>query len=564
MHDLVIRNGTVIDGTGAPSKRTDIAIDGRRIVELGSQCGKGHREIDADGQLVTPGWVDIHTHYDGQATWDPDMSPSSGHGVTTAVFGNCGVGFAPVKPGSEAYLINLMEGVEDIPETVLAEGLDFRWESFAEYLDVLAQTPRVMDIGAQVPHGALRFYVMGDRGADHTEIPTEAEVVRMGEVLEASLHAGALGFTTSRTTKHRAADGRLTPTLSAEDPELAGLALAMKRAGRGVIEVNSDFGEGDFERLRAAAEIAERPLSLLLVQVDSAPNLWAETLAGIDRAVADGLPFTAQVGSRSIGMLMGLDTSINPFITHPLWADLEAMPAQERSARIANDAQLRQTLVNARPDDGHGKWMRKALKRTFEIGYPVDIEPSASNSIDALANAKGIDPFAYALECMLKDDGEALLMHPFENYHSGDLSVVEAMLRSPNTVCGVADAGAHVGIICDAGSPTSLLTHWGRDRQRGSKLPLEHLVHKQTQATARVYGMTDRGALAPGMRADINIIDFDELALTLPRVRHDLPAGGRRIVQFASGYRHTFVAGQEVSRNGELTGTRPGVLVRGN
>ena len=446
MHDLVIRNGTLIDGTGAESCRADVAINAGRISAVGAKVGLAKREIDAAGLLVTPGWVDIHTHYDGQSTWDPDMTPSSWHGVTTAVFGNCGVGFAPVRPGAEPYLINLMEGVEDIPETVLSEGLDFRWESFAQYLDVLASTPRVMDIGAQVPHGALRFYVMGDRGADHTEVPTSVEIERMGELLEEALHAGALGFTTSRTTKHRAADGRPTPTLSAEDPELAGLALAMKRAGKGVIEVNSDFGAGDFERLRAAAEIAQRPLSVLLVQVDDAPELWRETLAGVDQAVADGVPCTAQVGSRAIGMLMGLQASIHPFITHPDWKELEKLDHPARIAVIQGDAELRRKLVEERPDDGHCRWMEKALQRTFEIGDPVDIEPEASRSIAAIAKAEGVDMFALALQMLLA---------------------------------------------------------------------------------------------------------------------HDLPAGGRRIVQRSVGYRHTFVAGVEVCSGGELTGQRPGRLIRG-
>ena len=292
MHDLVIRNATLIDGTGAERRVADIAVSGQTITHVERRLGRAKREIDADGLMLTPGWVDIHTHYDGQATWDPYMSPSANHGVTTAVFGNCGVGFAPVRPGQEKYLINLMEGVEDIPETVLAEGMDFTWESFPEYLDTLAGMSRVMDIGAQVPHATLRFYVMGERGADHAEQPTDDEIAEMGRLLEESLHAGALGFTTSRTIKHKAADGRSTPTLSAAEPELAGMALAMKRAGKGVIEVNSDFGEGDFATLRQAAELAGRPLSVLLLQVDNAPDLWRETLGQIEQANADGLHVT--------------------------------------------------------------------------------------------------------------------------------------------------------------------------------------------------------------------------------------------------------------------------------
>ncbi len=567
MHDLVIRGGTVVDGTGADRRTADVAIDDGVISAVDTDVGAGRREMDANGLLVTPGWVDIHTHYDGQATWDPYLTPSSWHGVTTAVFGNCSVGFAPVRPGSERYLINLMEGVEDIPETVLAEGIDFRWESFSEYLDVLAATPRIMDIGAQVPHGPLRFYVMGERGADHSEAPTDDELTEMGRLLEEALHAGALGFTTARTTKHRAADGRYTPGLSASERELQSLALAMKRAGKGVIEVNSDFGDGDFARLRAAAEIAGRPLSVLLVQVDNAPDLWRETLDGVNAANrelnGDGGRFTAQVGSRPIGMLMGLEVTIHPFTNHPLWAELEKLPPAERVARLTSDAELRRRLVAERPDDGHGAWMAKALARTFELGDPVDYEPDPSTSIAARAAEAGRDPFDLALELMLKNEGRALLLHPFENYCAGNLEVVREMLENPDTVCGVADAGAHVGIICDASSPTSLLTHWGRDRKRGGHLPLEFLVRKQTLDTARCYSLSDRGVIAPGYKADVNVIDFDSLRLLPPELVYDLPAGGRRIIQKAEGYRHTFVSGIEVMRDGAATGELPGVLLRG-
>ena len=563
MHDLVIRGATVIDGSGAERRVADLAVDAGIITALEPGAGPGRREIAAGGLLATPGWVDIHTHYDGQATWDPYLTPSSWHGVTTAVFGNCSVGFAPVRPGSETYLINLMEGVEDIPETVLAEGIDFRWESFPDYLDVLDSTARIMDIGAQVPHGALRFYVMGERGADHAEVPRAEEIDRMGVLLEEALNAGALGFTTSRTTKHRAADGRLTPGLTAQEPELAGLARAMRRAGRGVIEVNSDFGQGEFARLRAAAEIAGRPLSVLLVQVDDAPSLWRETLDAVAAACADGLEVTAQVGSRPIGMLLGLEATVHPFVTHPLWLQISALSPANRYARLKHEPELRRRLVAERPDDGHVRWMEKVLHRTFELDDRVDYEPAPEDSIANRAAAQMRDPFDLALELMLADEGQALLLHPFENYCSGDMEVVKEMLEDPNTVCGVADAGAHVGIICDASSPTSLLTHWGRDRSRGELLALEFLVKKQTSDTARTYGLLDRGVLAPGYRADINLVDFEALRLERPRLAYDLPAGGRRIIQKADGYRHTFVAGIEVMREGEATGALPGKLLRG-
>ncbi len=563
MHDLVVRNGTVIDGTGATPRQVDVAIDEGLITALEPRAGRARREVNAEGLLVAPGWVDIHTHYDGQATWDPAMTPSSWHGVTTTIFGNCGVGFAPVRPGSETYLINLMEGVEDIPEIVLSEGVDFRWETFGEYLDALEETPRVMDVGVQVPHAALRFYVMGDRGADHRERPTGDEIARMGQLLEEALGAGAFGFSTSRTTKHRAADGRPTPSLSATEPELAGIASAMKRAGTGVIQVNSDFGAGEFSLLRAAAELAQRPLSVLLVQMDIAPNRWSETLASLDRACAEGLDFTAQVGSRPIGVLLGLQASRHPFLTHPLWHSLQALDHNGRIARIVNDRDLRRRLVEDRPDDDYTRGMAATLARTFELGAPPNYEPDLANSIAKRALADGRDPFDLALELLLREGGTTLLMHAFENYSAGDLSVVHQMLVNRNTVCGIADGGAHVGLICDSSSPTSLLTLWARDRTRGPKLPLEFLVHKQTMATARSYGLHDRGVIAPGYRADLNVIDFAGLGLERPVVVHDLPAGGKRIVQRARGYRHTFVRGTEVSRDGEDTGARPGRLLRG-
>ena len=563
MHDLVIRRATVVDGTGAARFEADVAVDDGVFSVVGGEIGPGGHEVDADGLLLTPGWVDIHTHYDGQATWDPQMTPSSWHGVTTAVFGNCSVGFAPVRPGSERYLINLMEGVEDIPETVLAEGIDFRWESFSEYMDVLEETPRIMDIGAQVPHAALRFYVMGERGADHREAPSAGEVAEMGRLLEEALIDGALGFTTARTTKHRAADGRYTPGLTAAEPELNGLAEAMRRAGRGVIEVNSDLGEGDFARLRQAAEIAGRPLSVLLVQMDSVPGRWRETLDNIAAACADGLQVNAQVASRAIGVLMGLNGTVHPFSNHPEWPELEALTPEARSARIRDDVELRRRLVERRPDDNHTAWIDGALGRTFELQEPLDYEPDAASSIAARAEAEGRPPVELALELMLQDDGNTLLMHPFENYTGGDLEVVREMLTDENAVCGVADAGAHVGLICDAGAPTYLLTHWARDRTRGEKLALEFVVQRQTRDTARSYGLLDRGVVAPGYKADFNLIDFDGLTLHKPELVYDLPAGGRRIIQKASGYRHTFVAGREVMRDGAATGALPGRLLRG-
>jgi N-acyl-D-aspartate/D-glutamate deacylase len=563
MHDLVVRNARLVDGSGSASRRADVAVDGARFSAVGAVDARGRREIDAEGLLLAPGWVDIHTHYDGQATWDPLLTPSSWHGVTTAVFGNCGVGFAPLRRGAERYLINLMEGVEDIPETVLAEGIDFRWESFAGYLEALESMPRAMDIGAQVPHGALRFYVMGERGADHAEAPSADEIARMGVLLEEALAAGALGFTTSRTIKHRAKDGRFTPSLSAAEPELAGLAGAMRRAGRGVIEVNSDFAAGDYALLREAAAIAQRPLTVLLLQVHDAPERWRETLAGIRAARAAGLEATGQVGSRAINILMGLEATVHPFVTHPRWKAMAALAPAERVSRIRADPALRRALWAERPDDGHVRWIAGMLERTFRLAEPLDYEPDPAASIAAVARASNRDAFDVALEWLLEHDGRALLLHTFENYYDGDLENVRTMLEDPATICGLADAGAHVGLLCDAGAPTTMLTHWCRDRRRGPRLPLEMLVKKQTRDTALAYGLADRGAVAPGLRADFNLIDFDRLRARMPELVYDLPAGGRRLIQRAEGYRHTFVAGVETMRDGESTGALPGRLIRG-
>ena len=562
MHDLVIRGGLVVDGSGAPARHADIAIDGDRITALGPRLARGAREIDASDLLITPGVVDIHTHYDGQVTWDAWLSPSSSHGVTTAVFGNCGVGFAPLRPGSAPYLINLMEGVEDIPGSVLAEGVAFDWESFPDYLAALERAPKVMDVGAQVPHAALRFYVMGERGAEHTCAPSVDEITRMGELLAEALDAGALGFTTSRTIKHRARDGRATPSLSAAYAELAGLADAMRRVGRGVIEVNSDFAPGEFALLDAIAARAGRPLSVLLLQVNHAPELWRETLAQIGAARAAGRAVNGQVGTRPIGVMWGFETTLNPFITHPAWRALADLPAPARAARVASDAELRRRLIEQRPDDEYTRQVADQLAMAYVLDDDYDYEPNPADSLAARAARRGVSAWQAALEAMLEADGERLIAHTFENYAGGSLDVIREMLASEATIVGLGDGGAHVCTLCDAGAPTFLLTHWARDRTRGPRLPLEYLVHKQTRATALTYGLRDRGLLAPGLRADLNIIDFARLRVTPPRVVYDLPAGGKRLVQGARGYRHTFVAGVETLCDDRPTGALPGRLLR--
>jgi N-acyl-D-aspartate/D-glutamate deacylase len=405
---------------------------------------------------------------------------------------------------------------------------------------------------------------MGDRGADHAEIPTEAEIEQMGKLLEESLAAGALGFTTSRTIKHRAKDGRLTPSLTARQAELNGLARAMRRAGTGVLEVNSDFGPGEFEAMREAAEISGRPLSCLIVQVDAKPDLWRETFDKIHAARRAGIDANGQVGVRPIGIVMGLETTMHPFANHPAWLSLTNLSPKERYGRLQADEGLRRRLVEERPGDGATRFMAGALAKANILDGALNYEPDpAADSVMARAAAMGRDPWAVALDAMMADDGTGLLLLPFENYAHGNLDVVREMLTDEASVIGIADGGAHVGVICDASAPTFLLTHWARDRKRGPGLPLEFLVRKQTRDTAAAYALHDRGVLAPGFRADINVIDFDNLRLLRPEVVYDLPTGGRRLMQRAAGYRHTFVAGIETRANDAFTGARPGRLVRG-
>ena len=562
MHELIIKAGTLVDGTGLPARVCDLAIDDGIITGIGHDLGPARRIVNADGALVTPGFVDVHTHYDGQATWDPYLTPSSWHGVTTAIFGNCGVGFAPVKPKQSPYLINLMEGVEDIPGTVLAEGVNFSWESFPQFLDVLDSAPKVMDIGAQVPHAPLRFYVMGERGADHTAVPSDDEINTMSGLLEEALRAGALGFTTSRTTKHLTRDGRNTPSLSAGEAELKGLALAMKRAGRGILEVNSDFGPGEFEILRMAAELSGRPVSLLLLQVNHAPDLWRHTRKQLHEARAAGLKMNAQVGCRPIVVMMGLETTINPFSTHPAWKAMSDLSPSQRYEKIQNDAGLRKALVTQLPDDEHTRRVHEWMPRTYIVEDGFDYEPPSERSIGAIATATGRSVWEVALGAMMSNNGKRLLAHTFENYADGNLEVIREMLLDEASIMGLGDGGAHVCTVCDEGAPTYLLSHWARDRKRGERLPLEFLVKKHSLDSAVGYGLTDRGVLAPGYRADINVIDFDRLGLREAEVVYDLPSGGKRLLQRAHGYLHTFVAGIEVVTNDEHTGAVPGRLIR--
>jgi len=565
MNDLIIENGTIIDGTGSPRKIANISVKDGKITEVGNVSGPATRIIDAKDKLVSPGWVDIHTHYDGQATWDSYLTPSSWHGVTTAVFGNCGVGFAPVKKGTEEYLINLMEGVEDIPGSVLSEGINFTWESFPEYIDALEKKSRIMDIGTQIPHAALRFYVMGERGVNHQERPSQDEIEKMTLLVEEALNAGALGISTSRTTKHKSADGTLTPSLSADDKELAGIAEGLKRANAGLIQCNSDMGSGEMELLIQAAQYSKQPLSVLLIQYNECPDRWRDTLSYIKKANSLGVKTTGQVGSRPIGVVMGFNTSVNPFSSHKEWKYLKSLNSVERMQLIKNNPEVQKKLISEVPENNHTKWINNAFKRTFKLEEPLNYEPTEDESIYNIAKKHNKSPWYIVLDHFLNGKyKDNFLMHTFENYSENSLDVIEEMLLSEETICGVGDAGAHVATICDASYPTFMVPFWSRDRKRGKLLNLEYLISKQTFKTANTFGLHDRGALLPGMKADINIIDYDNISVTMPSLSYDLPTGGKRLIQKSVGYDHTFVSGVEVSNKGEFTGKLPGKVIRGS
>jgi N-acyl-D-aspartate/D-glutamate deacylase len=561
-HDVVIRGGTVVDGTGAPRRIVDVAIDGTVITEVGRVAGRGRREIDAAGLLVTPGWVDIHTHYDGQATWDSRLTPSSNHGVTTVVMSNCGVGFAPVHVAHHDRLVELMEGVEDIPGTALHEGLSWAWTSVADYLDALESRPHDIDLAAQVPHGALRLHVMGERGADHGERPTADEIAEMGRLAAAGVAAGALGFSTSRTRNHRSSRGELTPSLTADADELIGIARALGALGQGVLQVVSDFADVDAETelMRMMASSSGRPLSVSLAAASRGGNTYRRVLDAIEAMNADGLQVRAQVAARGIGVLLGLQATLNPFSRCPSFRAIADLGHEARLAALADPAR-RAAIVAEWPT--HQLPFEGGFERLFPLGDPPDYEPQPEASIAAEARRRGVDVAELAYDLLVADAGRGLLYSPIINYPNGNLDVAHELLSHPFAVPGLSDGGAHVGTICDASFPTTLLTLWCRDRSRGERLSVEHVVRGQCRETARAVGLLDRGVIAPGMRADLNVIDFDELRLHPPRLVFDLPAGGKRLLQDVDGYRHTFVAGHETYTDGDPTGALPGHLVRG-
>jgi N-acyl-D-aspartate/D-glutamate deacylase len=570
-HDLVVRGGLVADGRGGEPVTADVAVDDGSITTVGAVHGRGAEEIDATGLLVTPGFVDIHTHYDGQATWDERMTPSSWHGVTTAVMGNCGVGFAPVRPDAHPRLISLMEGVEDIPGAVLDEGIEWSWESFGEYLDAVERRPHDIDLCAQLPHGALRLYVMGERAAQLEEATPE-DVAAMRALATEALRDGAIGFSTSRTLNHRTATGDPTPSLRASTDELEAIALGVADAGHGVVELISDFWpdtDGEFELVRSMVARTGVPLSLSLAQSHRRPEAWRDLLGRIEAAVAEGLPIRAQVAPRPVGLLVGLQSSYHPIVAFPAYEDIAALPVAGQARALRDPVWRARLLADMAADGVTGEsGQRRSRPRPVDYGrlYPLgdvpDYEPAPETSVLRLAAARGVDPAALLLDLLSENDGRNFLYTPFSNYAEGNLDACGEMLAHPHTVFGLGDGGAHVGLISDASFPTYALSHWARDRAYG-RMEVGRVVEQLTSATAAAVGLHDRGVLAPSMRADVNVIDFDRLACEVPVMAYDLPAGGKRLLQGARGYSSTVVAGEITYRDGEPTGALPGRLVRG-
>ncbi|MBG05965.1 MAG: amidohydrolase [Rhodospirillaceae bacterium] len=564
MADVVIRGGTILDGLGGEPFEADLAIDGSKISEIGQNVPKGNEEIDATGKIVTPGFIDPHTHYDAQVTWSNSISPSSWNGVTTAMVGNCGVGFAPCKPDERDLLVKLMEGVEDIPEVVLTEGLPWNWESFEDYMDSLDGREYDLDVVTQVPHAAVRTYVMGERAVRH-EQATPAEREEMGRIAAAGIKAGALGFSTSRTINHRTLAGEHTPTLRAAEEELAVIGEHVGRVGAGWIQVISDFDDPDaeFAMLKRINARAKRPMAITILQRDSRPELWRDLMAGITQANEEGAQIVGQVLTRPTGILLGFEISMNPFSGRPSWEKIAKLSLDEKLVHLRDPSFRKQVMSETCPS-------KKLAGRvsTYERIFPwdgeyPDYEPPATQSVAARGEREGRDPEDLVYDMLLEKEGKTILYRPLSNYAYGDLNTVGEMMQHPNTLVSLGDGGAHVGVLCDATSMAYMLTHWTRDRTRGEKVALPWAIKRITSDNAKAIGLNDRGQLKPGLKADINVIDYDRLAIGYPEVAYDLPSGGRRLIQRSEGIDATLVAGETVYRDGESTGQYPGRLVRG-
>ena len=566
-YDLVIRGGNLIDGTGSPARIGDVAIQDGKIVAVGDVGGGAEREIDASGLAVTPGFVDIHTHYDGQATWDPQLTPSCYHGVTTIVMGNCGVGFAPVRPGKEDFLIGLMEGVEDIPGAALHEGMNWSWQTFPEYLDSLDRLKFKMDVGTQVPHGSVRAYVMGERGANN-EPATSEDIEEMASIVKEGIAAGALGFSTSRTIAHTAISGEPVPGTFAAEDELFGIGRVLGELGEGIFEVAGAGAAGEdvaapakeLEWMVRLSKEIDRPVTFAMLQVDAAPQLWRELLESSAAAVEDGAEIFPQVAGRPFGLLIGHQTVVHPFAACPTFAALLELPFEDRIEKLRDSDTRKKILAEASPETS---MLLAQLDRMYPMGDPPNYEPSYEDSVEAIAKREGVDAIEMLYDRMLARDGRELFLVPLLNYSEGNADPIREMMYHPRAALGLGDGGAHCGMICDASIQTFMLTHWVRDRTRGEKIPVEFAVKRMTSDTADLYGLRDRGTIEVGKKADLNLIDLDTLRLEPPVMVHDLPAGGQRFMQRAHGYRATIVSGEVTMENDEPTEAYPGRLIRG-
>jgi N-acyl-D-aspartate/D-glutamate deacylase len=567
MHDLVIRGGTVIDGTGAPARKADVAVDDGIITLVGDVVAAGRKEVDATGLLVTPGWVDIHAHYDGQVTWDPYITPAGWSGATTVVIGNCGVGFAPVRPDHHDFLIQLMEGVEDIPGSALAEGITWEWETFPQYLDALDARSFAIDVGTQVPHGAVRAYVMGEAGANNEEASPD-DIQAMAQIVKDGLQAGALGVSTSRTLLHRAKNGEFVPGTSASSDEVLGIGRMLGQVGHGVFQVSSDYTPEDYEfgwMKQLSRETGKRVL-YSVVQSGHDTDQWRRLMAQSEMGEEETALLTPQIAPRPAGLLLGFESSVHPFILHEDYQPIAAMSVEDRSAALAKP-QIRQAILDNPPAYDQFEGVLAMILNGFDNMYPLgknpNYEPGPDQSVAAIAKRKGVSPQEVIYDTMMSTNGDNIIYLPMLGYVDGNLNAISEMMRHPNSIYGLADGGAHCGVISDASIPTYLLTHWARDRTRGDRIPIEELVENQTKRTAECYGLYDRGVIAPGMKADINVIDFEKLHIHEPKITYDLPADGKRYLQQITGYHTTICSGQVIYQDGKPTGNLPGKLIRG-